>query len=192
MCLLLSVWVLEISHFAPGEVVNRQQGKGPITLGATNCVGAGSTRVFGMVVELRRKRTGWSSIKPQHLSCTKLVSVSRVSVYFGWAPGGTRDAGGRHQILLWASYLMYQGSEQQNSNAQSLLRQGFMAFLLFTIKRPRRKVKQSKKKKQPQTPTKHSSLSPKSEPGSVCHIRVSFKSGNVHGGVSPRGPGEQG
>lgn len=58
MCLLLSVWVLEISHFAPGEVVNRQQGKGPITLGATNCVGAGSTRVFGMVVELRRKRTG--------------------------------------------------------------------------------------------------------------------------------------
>uniref|UniRef100_A0A8D0MW47 Actin related protein 1A n=1 Tax=Sus scrofa TaxID=9823 RepID=A0A8D0MW47_PIG len=41
-----------------------------------------------------------------------------------------------------------------------------MAFLLFTIKRPRRKVKQSKKKKQPQTPTKHSSLSLKSEP--VC------------------------
>lgn len=42
----------------PRRVVNRQQGKGPITLGATNCVGAGSTRVFGMVVELRRKRTG--------------------------------------------------------------------------------------------------------------------------------------
>lgn len=90
------------------------------------------------VEELRRERTGYIC-KQYQASTTALrgagICVYRISVYFGWAQGGIRDAGGRSRVLFWASHPAYQGLEQQDCNVGSLLSSDNGLGLLI-IRRP--------------------------------------------------------